>query len=179
MEKENARLNSINYIDKIRQSNKEVIIRINPLDTKIGIKKVLTLFRPSDTMIIPKANESALIVADTILDAFDNKSIGLIPLIEDVNEVVDSNELLGISKRINGVHLGGEDLTKERNVKRTESGEELRFARDMLAYAGANHQIDCIDTPYTNLRDNTGLEKDCKTAKQTGLSAKSVYIRTD
>ena len=89
-----------------------------------------------------------------------------------MNGVINSNKLLGISKRINGVHLGGEDLTKERNVKRTESGEELRFARDMLAYAGANHQIDIIDTPYTNLRDNTGLEKDCKTAKQTGFSAK-------
>ena len=67
-EKENARLNSINYIDKIRQSNKEVIIRINPLDTKIGIEDLLSIipYHP-DTIIIPKANESALIVADTIL----------------------------------------------------------------------------------------------------------------
>lgn len=172
-EKENARLNSINYIDKIRQSDKEVIIRINPLDTKTGIEDLLSIIpHQPDTILIPKANESVLVVADTILDAFDNQSIGLIPLIEDVSGVINANKLLGISKRINGVHLGGEDLTKERNVKRTESGEELRFARDILAYAGANHQIDIIDTPYTNFRDQTGLKRDCETAKQSGFSAK-------
>ena len=69
-EKESTRLNSINDIDKIRQSNQEVIIRVNPLDTKIAIEDLLSIIPyDPDRIIIPKANESGLIVADTILDA--------------------------------------------------------------------------------------------------------------
>jgi citrate lyase subunit beta/citryl-CoA lyase len=180
LEKDNARQNVIAAIRQNRSIGKELVVRVNGMDSAHGVKDVLAMaeVRP-DTLIIPKADEKAMIVAGMILTAFEkeagltSESIGLIPLIETTQGIVTIERILHATQRISGVQLGAEDLTKEQGIERTSEGDEIQHARATLAFAACSCGIDIIDTPYTGIHDVVGLEKDTMRARSIGFTGKT------
>lgn len=180
LEKENARRNVVAAIRDNKTLGKELIVRVNGMDTVHGLKDILALSEVGpDALIIPKADEKAMIVADTILSALEkeadlaNHSISLIPLIETTSGIVDIARILDAAQRITGVQLGAEDLTKEQGIERTKEGDEILYARTTIAVAACSRGIDIIDTPFTSIRDIEGLERDTIRAKSIGFTGKT------
>ncbi|XVL44802.1 aldolase/citrate lyase family protein [Staphylococcus equorum] len=178
-EKEFARENVAKFLSSMTSSAKEFIVRINPLNTYFGIEDLLEIVKQQpDAIIIPKAELKSLITVDEMLNTLEPNanielgSIKLIPLIETVKGVNQINQILENSERIIGVHLGGEDLTNELGVNRTKKGDEIFFARSKLIYAAKEKNLDIIDCPYTDFRDNEGLSEDTKNAKALGVTGK-------
>lgn len=180
-EKIAARARVLAYIPKIRQAgNKEILVRVNGMDTLWGIEDLLTVL-PScpDTVVIPKANERALVIADGIMSAVETQqnlqpnSIGMVALFESAYSIANPLPILTVAARITGVQLGGEDLTKEQGIQRTLQGEEIRYARQQVAMAGRACGLDILDTPYTGIHDLEGLRQDTETAKQIGFTGKT------
>ena len=100
-------------------------------------------------------------------------SIKLIPLIETTESIISLEKILAVTKRINGVHLGAEDLSREREVPRRKDGSDIDFVRNQLALIARAYKIDCIDTPYTDIRDTDGLTLDAQKAKNIGFTGKT------
>jgi citrate lyase subunit beta/citryl-CoA lyase len=179
-EKDNARQNVAVAIREYKNIGKELIVRVNSMDSAHGVKDVLAMAEAKpDTLIIPKADEKAMIVADMILTALEkevgctSESIGLIPLIETTQGIVTIDRILRTTKRISGVQLGAEDLTKEQGIERTAEGNEIQHARTVIAFAACSCGIDIIDTPFTGIHETDGLEKDTMRAKSIGFTGKT------
>ncbi len=101
-----------------------------------------------------------------------DKPIKIIPIIEEASAVLEIEEIVK-QERITGLLLGAEDLTKDMEIERTKSGEEIFYPRSKIAYAAKAFNLDAIDTPFTDVFDNEGLKKDCLKAKSLGLNAKA------
>ena len=154
-EKDQARDNVTRALSEMKNSGKEIIVRINAMDTLWGYKDIMAIASLyPDAIILPKANENSLITADMMLGAMEKElgaelyTIKLIPLFETTYSIANAYQVLGATPRIDGVQLGAEDLTKEQEITR-------------------------IDTPYTGIKDLDGLKKDTELVKSIGFTGKT------
>lgn len=179
-EKDSARNLVCEAIEYMNYKDVEVVVRINPTDTEYFIKdiKAIAKVKP-DTIMVPKASVSSIEEASRALDELEKEmgltenSIGLIPLIETAYGLETVFNIINSSKRVNGILLGGEDLTADLAIKRTKEGKEIFYARNRVATACKAARIDAIDTPFTDTNDYEGLKKDTENAKSLGLTGKS------
>ena len=179
-EKAVAREYAAKYVHAIRTAGKEAIVRINDMSSPYCFDDLNTVAKEApDAIVIPKADERSLITADMYLDSaekkhgFESGSIKLIPLIETAYGITHALSILSCSKRINGVILGMEDLSKDLWIVRTKYGTEARFARDTLVCCAKTCDIDVIDTPYTDIHDLDGLKYDATEARKIGFTGKT------
>ncbi len=156
----------------------EVVVRINGLDTAYYEEDLDKIVSDNiDTIMLPKARVEYLIKLDEILTKLEKerhlkKKIGIIPIIELAVSVLEVEEIAK-QKRVNGILLGAEDLTSDMEVTRTKQGVEIEYPRARIAMACKAYQIDAIDTPFTDVNDYEGLERDALHAQELGMNAKS------
>lgn len=96
----------------------------------------------------------------------------LLPIIETPEAVLDMKEI-GEFDNVTGMLLGGEDLTANMDIIRTESDVELKYARHKLVMVCAYLNIDSIDTPYTDTSNEEGLKEAAFESKQIGMRSRS------
>lgn len=178
-EKDSARLLVKNFLEnRVTKSNQEIVIRINGLDTDFyGMDLDAVVSDLIDTIMLPKASTEDVIKLDKILTQMENnrrmkKHIGVIPIIELTKSVIEV-ESIAAGPRVNGILLGAEDLCSDLEVQRTKAGEEILYPRAKVAIACKANHIDAIDTPFTDINDPEGLEKDTLRALGLGLNAKA------
>ncbi len=156
----------------------EVVIRINGLDTDFYLEDIKAVVSDKiDTIMLPKANVSTLIKLDKLLTEREkelglDKKIAVIPIIELASSVMEIDEIVK-APRVNGVLLGAEDLTSDLEVSRTKKGDEILYPRQRLALACVAYKIDSIDTPFTDVNDEDGLEADCRFVAGIGFTSKA------
>jgi citrate lyase subunit beta/citryl-CoA lyase len=96
----------------------------------------------------------------------------LLPIIETPEAVLTMKEV-GEFEGVTGMLLGGEDLTANMDIIRSETDVELKYARHKLVMVCAYLNIDSIDTPYTDTNNDDGLEKAAVESKEIGMRARS------
>jgi len=179
-EKDSARILVREAIKTIDYSQVEVVVRVNPLDTEFGPLDVDMIARVKpDTLLIPKANEEGIKLVAQLLDKIEKEegfaagSIKIIALIETALGLENVYSIIRVSKRVVGVLLGGEDLTADLGIERTKEGQEIFYARNKVATVCRALKVDAIDTPFTDINDYEGLERDTAKAKGLGLTGKA------
>lgn len=156
----------------------EIVIRINGLDTEYYNADLNAVVSEKiDTIMLPKATVKYLEKLDEILTQIEkdknlSKKISVIPIIELSASVLEIDEIVKMP-RVNGVLLGAEDLTSDLEVSRTKKGDEILYPRQKLAYACSAYKIDSIDTPFTDVADEEGLENDCRFVCGIGFTSKA------
>ncbi|MGL4607280.1 MAG: HpcH/HpaI aldolase/citrate lyase family protein [Eubacteriaceae bacterium] len=181
-EKDAARILVRNTLKYLRVHSCETIIRINPLDTiywKEDLNEVIPL-KPNFIMP-PKVNtkEDLCVIGDYMLEiekkhGLKPNSIGLLPLIETALGIENAFEIGKGNPRVKGLLLGGEDLTADLQCKRTKLGTEIFYARSRIVMAARASGIEVYDTPFTDVEDMEGLERDASFGKGLGFSGKAV-----
>lgn len=172
-EKDSARELLREALKTFDYSNIEVVIRINPPDSGFAQKDIKALAGlPVDAILLPKATTATVRQVGPWLDEINYKG-SLIALIESALGVEEAFELIRQDTRMDGVLLGGEDLTSDLGVARTKAGNEINYARTRVVSACRAAKITCIDTPWTDSEDLEGLAKDTEYARSIGFSAKS------
>lgn len=179
-EKDSARILVREAIKSLSYKDVEVVVRINPLDTEYAMDDISTIARVKpDTILIPKVTEEAVKTVDEEVtkiekeQGFEKGSIKLFGLVESAYGVENVYEIIRASKRMEGILLGGEDLTSDLGVKRTKQGDEILYSRNKVAVACKALKVDSIDTPFTDTNDFEGLKKDTEKAKSLGFTGKA------
>lgn len=178
MEKDSARNLVKCYLDNLKNKSSELVIRINGLDTDYYIDDLNQIVcEKVDAIMLPKAHINDLKKLDEILTSLEKernivKSIKIIPIVELAESLLEV-ETMAFQNRVDGILLGAEDFTSDLEVTRTKDGEEIFYARNRISVACAAAKIDAIDTPFTDTKDNLGLENDCKKAISLGMKSKS------
>ncbi len=170
--------------------NKEIIIRINPLDSPFGEADLNAVIPHKPHIIMPPKVENpeqiqrlcAIISKLEKDNGLAEKQIKLMPLLETARGIENAFLIAETCERIVGFLLGGEDLSADLQCERTKKGDEIFYARTRLVNAARAAGIEVYDTPFTDVNDQAGLEADANFAKSLGFSGKSAisphHLRT-
>ncbi|PKK95253.1 MAG: CoA ester lyase [Tenericutes bacterium HGW-Tenericutes-5] len=176
-EKDNARNLVHNYLTTSSVLPKQIVLRINSIDT-VWYKKDLDLLKTNkiNYLLIPKADSKTIIEVNEYLDTlFSNNNldeIKLIALVETARGITEIDKFAE-NKRLCAILLGAEDLTNDLEIKRSETNQEIFYARSKVIFACATNKLISIDTPFTNINDIVGLEKDSAFSKSLGMKARA------
>ena len=179
-EKDSARILVRNAIKSLEYT-REVIVRINPVDSPYWQKDLEYIIPVRPDMIMPtkvSCADDVKIIAEYITklekeQGMEEGTVKIIPLIETTLGVENAFEIASSDERVQAIFLGGEDLTADLRCKRTKEGTEIFYARSRMVMAARAAGVDVYDTPWTDVEDYEGLIKDASFAKSLGFSGKA------
>lgn len=160
--------------------NSLVCVRINPTDSpywKDDLRQIIPA-RP-DALVIPKSNkDTAKEVFDFIDDFCKEKKIEndlkYYMLVESARGILELEDIVKESEKIEGLLLGGEDYSVDMQVERTADSVELAYARYRIATVAKAYGLNAIDTPYTDIDNKEGLKKDTNFVKAIGFNGRLI-----
>jgi citrate lyase subunit beta/citryl-CoA lyase len=181
-EKDAARLLTRNFLRFYQDRNKEMIVRINALDTAYAaadLREILPAL--PDGIRLPKAdNPETVELLDTLLTE-QEEALGLaighfkiIPSIESAQGVLNCVATARASTRIVALAFGAEDFTASMEIDRTKSGEELFSARTRVVWAAKAVGVQVIDTIFPDVNDMEALRAETMLVKRLGFTGKSL-----
>ena len=181
-EKDAARRLVRRFLEGYRERDKEILVRINALDTAWAyddLREVLPAF--PDGVRLPKADTPEVVERlDTLLTEFEEElgvEIGrfrILPSIESALGVINAIEIAQCSTRLLGLAFGAEDYTASMEIERTKTGEELMNARARVVWAAKAAGIQAIDSIFADVSDMDGLRRETELVKGLGYTGKSL-----
>ncbi len=161
--------------------NVEVTVRINPIETPWGkwdVKQIVC--DRLDGIYIPKveSSEDVLQVDELVTEMEEKKGlqIGRIKLfatMETAKGILNAPEIAKCTKRLEGITIGGEDLTADLGGIRSSDGLAIHTSRQLIVLAAKAAGIQAIDTVYSDFKDMDGLRKETETVKIMGFDGKA------
>lgn len=161
--------------------NVEVTVRINPISTPWGKWDIRQIVCPRlDGIYIPKTEtpEDVIQVDELVTEMEEKKGlpIGRIKLfatMETAKGILNSKEIAFCSKRLEGITIGGEDLTADLGGIRSSDGIAIHTSRQLIVLAAKAAGIQAIDTVYSDFSDSDGLRKETDTIRKMGFDGKA------
>ena len=179
-EKDAARILVRRFLDNYKDRNKEVLIRINGLDTKWALDDLKTVLPGiPDGIRLPKADSPDIVERlDTLLTEYEEE-LGLelgffkiLPSIETAQAVINATAIARASPRLIGLAFGAEDYTATMEINRTKGGEELFNARMNVLWAAKAAGIQAIDSIFSDVNDMEALRVETELIKRLGFTGK-------
>jgi citrate lyase beta subunit len=102
-----------------------------------------------------------------------SNSIRLLAMIETARGVLNIGQIAQASQRLEVLVFGAEDLASNLGARRTRAGWEVFYARSAIVTAAAAFGLQAIDMVFVDLDDLSGLEEECRFARQLGFAGKT------
>lgn len=180
-EKDAARFLVYNAVKYQRPKDKYIIIRVNGLYSKELDEDLEASVRAQpDAIRLPKveyANEVKRV--DEKITAIEKKAglpVGGVKLwcnIESYLGVLNAREIAKASPRVEAMALGAEDFTASMSAQRTKPGWEIFYARNAILMACREAGICAQDAVFSDINDQSGLEKDLEMTRTLGFDGKT------
>ena len=181
-EKDAARILVRRFLDTYKVRNKEVLVRINGLDTKWALDDLKAVLPGlPDGIRLPKADSPDVVERlDTLLTEYEEE-LGLelgffkiLPSIETAMGVINAVHTARASTRLIGLAFGAEDYTATMEINRTKTGEELFNARMNVLWAAKAAGIQALDSIFADVNDMDALRRETELIKKLGFTGKSL-----
>ena len=181
-EKDAARFLVYNALTQLNFGKKEIVVRINDLNSKYGIDDLEAIVRAQPDVIRLPKTETAQDVIDCEREIERIEKEAGIPVgttkmmaaIESARGVLEAYNIAVSSKRLVAIALGAEDYVSSLKTSRTADGVELMFARSMIVNAARAAGLMAIDTVYSDINNEEGFRKEATLIKSLGFDGKSV-----
>ena len=180
-EKDAARLLVYHALQSVDYGQTEMVVRINPLSTPFGRKDIEAVVRAGVDVIRMPKTETADEVREVEAEIERvEKRLGclgrtqIMAAIESALGVVNAYDIATSSKRMMGIALGAEDYCANLKTQRSQTGDELRLARETIVVAARAAGIDALDTVYSNLNDMEAFRAEVEFIKTLGFDGKSI-----
>jgi len=174
--KTEARQNILAALAEADYGCREVVVRVNDLDTPWGTDDLAALAQVDiDAILFPKIESRADIdAALRALDAAGGSHLPIMPLIETPLGVLHAAEIAGASERIACLVLGTSDLTNELHARITRERLPLLYSLSQCLMAARAHDVGLIDGIHLDLKDTGSFEYACRLARDLGCDGKSL-----
>lgn len=157
-----------------------IFVRINSLTSGLFEEDLRAIVGQGlDGISLPKAESAAEIKEiDSWLEALERErglksgGIKLVTEIESARGIMKAFEIASSSSRLIGVGFGADDYAHDMGIVRSTEGMELFYPRSVIATAAIAVGIVALDSPYGNFRDEEGLAKEARLARQLGFKGK-------
>jgi citrate lyase subunit beta/citryl-CoA lyase len=181
-EKDSARFLVYEMLRTIEYPGKELIVRVNALDTRTGIDDLEAMVRTRKVAIRLPKTECAqdVVFCDQQIERIEKEngipagSTRMMAAVESAKGVLNAREIALASSRLIGIAIGAEDYVTDLKTNRSPEGIELLFGRSMVLLAARAAGIDAIDTVYSDVNNEEGFRKEVALVKQLGFDGKSI-----
>jgi len=181
-EKDSARFLVYEMLRTMEYPGKELIVRVNALDTRTGIDDLEAMVRTRKVAIRLPKTECAqdVVFCDRQIERIEKEngiptgSTRMMAAVESAKGVLNCKEIALASKRLIGIAIGAEDYVTDLKTNRSPEGIELLFGRSMVLLAARAAGIDAIDTVYSDVNNEEGFRKEVALVKQLGFDGKSI-----
>lgn len=181
-EKEGARMTGIKAL---ADSRKNIVVRVNSMDTPYFTKDVQVLFQQRfpalKGIMLPKAADAGQIRdLESLMEDYEQQGgaegqLEIVPLIESAIGVHNSYDIAKASKRIRCLVFGAVDYALDVNVTPSNDGSELLYARSQLVNSSRAAGLEPpIDTVYVDFSNEEGMEAETRRAHHAGFGGKLV-----
>ena len=176
-EKANAREMIASFLPTLAEAGHQIIPRVNSLHTGLMEDDLAAVIGPHIAGVSVGKVGSANDVRK-IADSVGRKEIAagitfgataLVLWVETASAIVNAFSICRASKRVIAIAFGGEDLTNDMAIPRTESGEEIAYPRSVVAVAARAAGVLALETPYFNYRDDEGLRRNSTASRNLGF----------
>jgi (S)-citramalyl-CoA lyase len=173
-DKARARTVALDYLTSGPADGALHALRINGLDTPAGISDLDALLGSKaapDFLVLPKTETAGhLQILDRLLTAA-GKGARLVGLIESARGLAAEEAIAAATSRLFGLMLGAADMAADLGA--AVAWEPLAFARGRLIADCALTGITPIDSPFFDLHDGAGLQREVADAVALGFAAKA------
>jgi citrate lyase subunit beta/citryl-CoA lyase len=181
-EKDAARLLVYHALKTIHYDACERVVRVNPLSTPFGKADIEAMVAAGAEVIRLPKTERAQDIFDTEAEIERAEIRFGVPVgqtrmmaaIEGALGVVNAFSIATASPRLVAIALGAEDYCANLKTTRSLEGSELLFARGAIVVAARAAGIDCIDTVFSDVNNESQLIRETQAIRQLGFDGKSV-----
>jgi len=155
---------------------REVVVRVNGLDTPWGREDVRAVAKAgADAILFPHV-ESADDVREalTLLDAAGGSHVPVMLMIGSPLAVLHAEEIAAASDRIAALVIASGDLLTHLHGRRTPERVAVQYSLSHVLLAGRAHDRAVIDGVSTDLKDMQSFEFACRLARDLGFDGKSL-----
>jgi citrate lyase subunit beta / citryl-CoA lyase len=157
-----------------RFGKREVIIRVNGLDTEWGHDDMEAACEAApDAILVPKINDLVDVEhADQHMDAPDSCALWL--MVETPFAIFNANEIASAQGRLTCLVMGTNDLVKELRAQHTAGREALLTSLNLTVLAARAHGLTVIDGVFNEIADTAGFEAVCRQGRALGFDGKTL-----
>jgi citrate lyase subunit beta/citryl-CoA lyase len=180
-QKANARKNVASALRSIDFGDREIVVRINPLDTEIGLNDLADVvpLHP-DGICLPKVETAMEIrTAEDIIRKLEIRHglpegcINLHAMIESAAGLMHSAEIAASSPRMSSLIFGSADYASDVRCLPGEDRIELMLVLQWIVTSARAAGIDAIDAPCFDFRNADLLRREASQARRMGFTGKS------
>jgi citrate lyase subunit beta / citryl-CoA lyase len=157
--------------------SREVVLRVNPLDTPWGhadLAAAATM--PIDAVLLPKAESADRVrLTVSLLDALGApERLAVWCMIETPLGVLAAREIAAASPRIAALVLGTSDLSKELHALATRDRLPLITSLGLVMLAARAFGLAILDGVHLDLSDEEGFALSCRQGRELGFDGKTL-----
>lgn len=174
--KEEARRNVVDALQQGGFGQREVVVRVNNLDSPWGKDDVAAVANlGADAILFPNIeSRNDVLKAIELLDANSATDMPIMTMIETPLGVLKSEEIVSTSDRIACVVLGTSDLLTQLNGRRTRDRLPLITSLSLVVLAARAYHRAVVDGISTDIKDMQDFEHACRLARDLGFDGKTL-----
>jgi citrate lyase subunit beta/citryl-CoA lyase len=172
-----ARENVVKALAEDGYGKREILLRINALETPWGQADAAAAARSkTDAILIPKVESAAQVrqVEAIMEQAGAPDSMTLWCMMETPLGILHTEEIARSSKRLAGWVMGMSDLAKDLRAAHTALRMPLITSLGLCLLAARAYGLSIVDGVYLNLEDDEGFATSCVQGKELGFDGKSL-----
>jgi citrate lyase subunit beta/citryl-CoA lyase len=157
--------------------SRELVLRVNPLDTPWGHADLATAATmPIDAVLLPKVESADRVrLTVSLLDALGApERLAVWCMIETPLGVLAAREVAAASPRLAAFVLGTSDLTKELHALTTRDRLPLITSLGLVMLAARAFGLAILDGVHLDLSDEEGFALSCRQGRELGFDGKTL-----
>lgn len=175
--KRDARIQVCNAVKAGGFGKREVVIRVNGLNTPWGYADLVTASTAgADAILLPKTeNVESVRQAQTVMAASDAPAdLAIWCMMETPRGVLNAEAIAGASPRVACFVMGTSDLTKDLHAHHTRDRLPMMTSLGLCILAARAYDLAILDGVHLDLEDDAGFEFACHQGLELGFDGKTL-----
>lgn len=174
--KEAARRNVVDAVAQGGYGQRELVVRVNGLDTPWGMDDLAAVANiGAHAILFPRIeSQRDVLAAVAALDQAGGANTPIMILIETPLGVLHAEEIAAASERIACIVIGTSDLTNELHARATPERLPMLHSLSQCILAARAYKRSIVDGVHTALKDMHVFEYACRLARDLGFDGKSL-----
>ncbi len=157
--------------------NREIIIRVNGLDTPWGKEDIIAAAKAGpDAILLPKVESAAQVheLEKIMTDAGAPETTTIWCMMETPLGMLKAEEIASSSPRVDCLVMGTSDLVKELQALHTPMRLPVVTSLGLCLLAGRAYGLTVLDGVYLDLADEDGFHASCVQGLEFGFDGKTL-----
>jgi len=174
--KEESRTNVVNALKQGGYGNREVVVRVNDLDSEWGYEDVTAVANLGADAILFSSIESQddVMAAIHAMEEAGNTQTPIMVMIESPLAVLHAEEIARASDRIACMVMATSDLISDLHARPTLERTAIRTSLSWVVLAARAYGRAVIDGIHSDLKDMQAFEYACRIGRDMGFDGKSL-----